>query len=117
MRLGHNNYKQQACWPIEVSISRADIMNSQLIEVVGFIAAILTTAAFLPQALHSWKTRDLSGISLNMYVTFTIGVTLWLAYGFLIKSLPVIAANIITLPTTLVILFLKVKDMRSKVAE
>jgi MtN3 and saliva related transmembrane protein len=89
-------------------------MNSEYIEVVGFIAAILTTTAFLPQALHSWKTRDLSGISFNMYVTFTIGVTLWLIYGFLIKSLPIIAANVITLPTTLVILFLKVKDIRSK---
>jgi MtN3 and saliva related transmembrane protein len=87
-------------------------MNSELIEVVGFTAAILTTTAFLPQALHSWKTRDLSGISFNMYVTFTIGVTLWLIYGFLIKSLPVI-----TLPTTLVILFLKVKDMQSKAEE
>ena len=92
-------------------------MNSELIEVVGFIAAILTTTAFLPQALHSWKTRDLSGISFNMYVTFTIGVTLWLIYGFLIKSLPIIAANVITLPTTLMILFLKIKDMQSKVAE
>jgi MtN3 and saliva related transmembrane protein len=89
-------------------------MNSEYIEVVGFIAAILTTAAFLPQALHSWKTRDLSGISFNMYVTFTIGVTLWLIYVVLIKSLPIIAANVITLPTTLVILYLKLKDMRSK---
>jgi len=52
-----------------------------------------------------------------MYVTFTIGVTLWLIYGFLIKSLPIIAANVITLPTTLVILFLKVKDMQSKTKE
>jgi MtN3 and saliva related transmembrane protein len=52
-----------------------------------------------------------------MYVTFTIGVTLWLIYGFLIKSLPIIAANVITLPTTLMILFLKIKDMRSKVEE
>lgn len=82
-------------------------------EIIGFIAAILTTTAFLPQALHSWKTRDLSGISFNMYLTFTLGVTLWLIYGLLINSMPVIAANIITLPTTLVILSLKIKDMRS----
>ncbi len=92
-------------------------MNSELIEVVGFIAAILTTTAFLPQALHSWKTRDLSGISFNMYVTFTLGVMLWLIYGFFIKSMPVIAANVITLPTTVMILFLKMKDMRSKEVE
>ncbi len=92
-------------------------MNLELIEVVGFIAAILTTTAFFPQALHSWKTRDLSGISFNMYVTFTLGVTLWLIYGFLIKSMPVIAANVITLPTTVMILFLKMKDMRSKEVE
>jgi MtN3 and saliva related transmembrane protein len=88
-------------------------MNVDLNEIIGFIAAILTTTAFLPQALHSWKTRDLSGISFNMYMIFTLGVTLWLIYGFLIKSMPVIAANIITLPTTLIILSLKIKDMRS----
>lgn len=88
-------------------------MNLDLNEIIGFIAAILTTTAFLPQALHSWKTRDLSGISFNMYMIFTLGVTLWLIYGFLIKSMPVIAANIITLPTTLIILSLKIKDMRS----
>ncbi len=88
-------------------------MNLDFNEIIGFIAAILTTTAFLPQALHSWKTRDLSGISLNMYMIFTLGVTLWLIYGFLIKSMPVIAANIITLPTTLIILMLKIKDIRS----
>lgn len=88
-------------------------MNVDFNEIIGFIAAILTTTAFLPQALHSWKTRDLSGISFNMYMIFTLGVTLWLIYGFLIKSMPVIAANIITLPTTLIILSLKIKDMRS----
>ncbi len=88
-------------------------MTTDFNEIIGFIAALLTTTAFLPQALHSWKTRDLSGISFNMYLTFTIGVTLWLIYGLLIKSMPVIAANVITLPTTLIILSLKIKDMRS----
>jgi len=88
-------------------------MTTDFNEIIGFIAALLTTTAFLPQALHSWKTRDLSGISFNMYLTFTLGVTLWLIYGLLIKSMPVIAANVITLPTTLIILSLKIKDMRS----
>ncbi len=70
-------------------------MTTDFNEIISFIAALLTTTAFLPQALHSWKTRDLSGISFNMYLKFTLGVTLWLIYGLLIKSMTVIAANVI----------------------
>ena len=81
-------------------------------DALGFIAGILTTAAFLPQALLAWKTRDLRGVSLPMYVIFTTGVALWLVYGILTASLPVIAANAITLPTALLILVLKIKESR-----
>ena len=79
-------------------------------DALGFIAGILTTTAFLPQALLAWRTRDLRGVSLPMYVIFTTGVALWLAYGILTASLPVIAANAVTLPTALVILVLKIKE-------
>ncbi|NNM81113.1 MAG: SemiSWEET transporter [Burkholderiales bacterium] len=75
---------------------------------VGYCAAILTTTAFIPQAWKSWKTRDLSGISLPMYALFTMGVALWLAYGIEISSIPVIAANGITLLLASVVLFLKI---------
>lgn len=76
-------------------------------ELIGYPAAILTTAAFLPQAWKSWRTRDLSGISLPMYALFTLGVGLWLAYGIAIESWPVIAANGITLVLAGLVLWLK----------
>lgn len=79
---------------------------------VGFIAAFLTTTAFLPQAYHSWKTRDLSGISLPMYCLFTFGVAAWLIYGVLISSLPVIVANSITLMLSAIVLYLKVTQIK-----
>ena len=78
-------------------------------EILGLIAACLTTMAFFPQAVHSWRTRDVSGVSLTMYGTFTFGVVLWLIYGILIESLPVILSNLVTLPLSMSILYLKLK--------
>ncbi len=78
--------------------------------VVGTIAATLTTLAFIPQAYHSYKTRDMSGISLPMYTVFTLGVAMWLTYGILKHDWPIIIANIITLALSLMILVLKIKD-------
>jgi MtN3 and saliva related transmembrane protein len=62
----------------------------------------------VPQAWKSWRTRDLSGISLPMYALFTLGVAFWLAYGFLLGSVPIIIGNGITLVLALVVLVLKV---------
>ncbi len=76
-------------------------------EIIGYVAALLTTIAFLPQALHSWQTRDLSGISLPMYAMFTAGVALWFVYGWMIDSWPVICANAITFILAAVVLSLK----------
>ena len=81
-------------------------------DLMGFIAAFLTTTAFLPQAYHSWKTRDLSGISLPMYSMFTLGVAAWLIYGYLINSLPIIVANSITLVLSAIVLYLKVTQIK-----
>ncbi len=75
---------------------------------IGYPAATLTTVAFIPQAWKSWKTRDLSGISLPMYALFTLGVALWLGYGIVIGSAPVIAANSITLLLASIVLWLKI---------
>lgn len=79
-------------------------------ELIGYPAAVLTTAAFVPQAWKSWRTRDLSGISLPMYALFTLGVALWLAYGVVIGSTPVIVANGITLVLAAAVLWLKLKE-------
>ena len=85
-------------------------MNPDLSALLGYPAAFLTTIAFVPQALHSWRTRDLSGISLPMYAMFTMGVALWLGYGLVIGSLPVIAANAVTLVLASVVLCLKIME-------
>ena len=82
-------------------------MNST--DLVGYFAAFLTTFAFVPQAHHSWKTRDLSGVSLPMYSLFSLGVLSWLIYGLMITSWPIIAANSITLVLACVVLALKLK--------
>lgn len=79
---------------------------------LGYPAAFLTTVAFVPQAWQSWRTRDLSGISLPMYALFTLGVALWLGYGLTIGSVPVVAANAVTLMLASVVLWLKIVETR-----
>lgn len=77
--------------------------------IIGFIAAILTTVAFVPQILKIWRARSAKDVSLGMYTVFTIGVVLWLVYGILIDSWPVILANCVTLLLAGVVLVMKVK--------
>jgi MtN3 and saliva related transmembrane protein len=91
-------------------------MNLQphYIEIIGYCAAFLTTIAFLPQAIQSWRTRDLSGISVGMYSLFTIGVGLWLIYGLIIEKWPLIVANALTFTLALSILVLKLRDGKPK---
>ena len=69
---------------------------------------------FAPQALHTLKTRDVSGISLAMYASFTVGVFLWLIYGLLRGDWPIIIGNAITLGLALVILVLKLRYGRHR---
>ncbi len=78
-------------------------------EIIGTIAAILTTTAFIPQALQVWRTRHTKDISLGMYAMFTTGVALWLAYGILLSSWPIIIANGITLLLAGTVLGMKLK--------
>ena len=80
-----------------------------LTEIFGFLAAVCTTASFVPQVWHILKTRDTRALSLMMYLLFTVGVVLWLVYGIMIGSTPVIVANSITLVLALVILICKVR--------
>jgi MtN3 and saliva related transmembrane protein len=64
---------------------------------IGYLAATLTTLAFVPQALLTLRTRDVRGISLGMYSLFTVGIALWLVYGLYLGEWPIIAANAVTL--------------------
>ncbi len=81
-------------------------------DLVGYAAAALTTAAFLPQAWHTFRTRDVSGISLGMYSLFTTGVALWLLYGLARGDLPIVVANAITLALALAVLVMKLRYRR-----
>lgn len=76
---------------------------------VGFLAAALTTFSFIPQAIKTIRTKETHGISLGMYVTFTAGVALWLAYGIVLMSWPMILSNIVTLGLSITILTLKLR--------
>ena len=77
--------------------------------IIGFIAAILTTVAFVPQIIKIRRARSAKEVSLGMYAVFTFGVVLWLAYGILIDSWPIILANCVTLLLAGAVLVMKVK--------
>jgi MtN3 and saliva related transmembrane protein len=75
---------------------------------LGYAAAALTTGSFALQAWHTFRTRDVSGISLGMYSAFTLGVALWLAYGVVLRSWPITLANAVTLLMAASILAMKI---------
>lgn len=76
---------------------------------IGYLAATLTTVAFLPQLIKTWRERSAKDVSYAMLLIFSTGVLCWLIYGFFISSLPIILANSITLVLNLLILILKIK--------
>ena len=78
-------------------------------EWIGFAAAFLTTVSFIPQAVMTIRTKNTSGISRGMYLMFTIGVAMWLAYGIHLMSWPMIFANTITFLLAATILVLKLR--------
>ena len=83
-----------------------------LTEMTGFVAAILTTFSFVPQVLHVWRTRSVADISLGMYTTYTFCIAIWLIYGILIMSWPVILSNLVTLALASSVLVMKIRFRR-----
>ena len=81
----------------------------QISDWVGYAAATLTTASFVPQALHTFRTKDVRGISLSMYSAFVVGILLWLVYGLLLGAWPIVVANAVTLTLAATILTMKLK--------
>ena len=79
------------------------------LEWMGYLAAACTTLSFVPQAMKTIRTRDTSGISLWMYVVFTVGIGFWFGYGVFLKSWPMIVSNAITFVLSATILGLKLK--------
>ena len=84
------------------------------IDALGYAAATLTTASFVPQAWLTFRTRDVSGISLAMYSVFTLGIALWLVYGLYIEAWPVVIANLVTLALAAAILGMKLSMGRKR---
>jgi MtN3 and saliva related transmembrane protein len=79
------------------------------LEWVGYVAATLTTLAFVPQALKTLKSRDTRSISLGMYTVFTVGVGFWFVYGIALGSWPMILSNAVTFALSATILGLKIR--------
>jgi MtN3 and saliva related transmembrane protein len=77
------------------------------VEELGYVAGLLTTIAFLPQVLRIWNTKSAHDISWTMFIVFTAGVVLWLIYGIVLHTWPLIIANVATLALALVIIVLK----------
>ena len=78
-------------------------------DVLGLAAGTLTTAAFFPQVLHTWRSRSAKDISLGMFGIFTAGVFLWILYGIRLGALPVIVSNVITFALALTIVIFKLR--------
>lgn len=88
---------------------RKFFMALEFVTAIGLIAAALTTGAFVPQVIKIWKTRKTNDISLAMFIAFSAGIFMWLVYGLMINSAPVIIANLVTFVLAIVILLFKLK--------
>jgi len=88
-----------------------------LIAIIGFAAGTLTTLAYLPQALHSYRTRSVRDISLTMLVTLNAGLLLWVGYGVAIHSMPLILANVLTFALASPLLIMKLRFREKETLE
>jgi MtN3 and saliva related transmembrane protein len=79
------------------------------ITALGIVAGVLTTLAYLPQVIKTWKTRSASDLSWSMLIVLCTGIILWLVYGFYVHDLPILLANIVTFILASIILGLKLK--------
>ncbi|HSQ45488.1 MAG TPA: SemiSWEET transporter [Lutibacter sp.] len=79
------------------------------VEMIGFVAAVLTTSAFVPQVYKTWKSKSAESLSLTMYLVFFVGIILWLIYGIYINSLAMIFANAVTGFLSLLLIFFKLR--------
>mgnify|MGYP000302744936 FL=1 len=77
---------------------------------LGLLAGTLTTIAFVPQVLKTWRTRSTHDISLGMFAIFVTGVSIWIVYGLIIADIPVILTNVATLALAGIILIFKIRN-------
>ncbi len=83
-------------------------------DLLGYAAATLTTVSFVPQVWRTFRTHDVSGISLRMYSIFTAGIAVWLAYGIVLKELPMILANSVSLVLACTVLVMRLRYAKEK---
>ncbi len=81
----------------------------ELTDLLGLLAGTLTTCSFLPQVIKTWRSRSAADISLIMFSVFSVGVLIWLIYGFMIHAAPIIIANAVTLVLALAMLIMKIR--------
>jgi MtN3 and saliva related transmembrane protein len=84
-------------------------MDTSFTEMIGIVAGCLTTASFIPQVLHIFRSRNTASISLYMYIAFVLGELLWCYYGFVHQQISIIAANLITFVLAAMILGMKIR--------
>ncbi|MGO9380443.1 MAG: SemiSWEET family sugar transporter [Dissulfurispiraceae bacterium] len=77
--------------------------------ILGYAAGILTTMSLVPQVIKIWRMKSARNVSLGMFLIFSVGISLWIAYGFSIHSMPVIIANTVSLLLGFIVLWLKFK--------
>jgi MtN3 and saliva related transmembrane protein len=79
------------------------------INLLGLLAGTITSISFLPQLIKTWRSKSAKDVSLVMFLFLGIGITLWIVYGFLTNTVPIIAANVATLILIIMIIGLKFK--------
>jgi MtN3 and saliva related transmembrane protein len=95
--------------PVAVSSGDAALSGAAVVAAVGYVAGALTTISYLAQVLRTLKHRSTKDISLTMYLLLCSGIGLWLIYGMMINSWPVIIANAVTLALSGAVLLMKIK--------
>ena len=84
-------------------------METIIIDILGYLSATFTTIAFLPQIIKTIKTKSAKDVSMGMFVFFTTGVFLWIIYGALTNTMPLIIANTVTFCLAITQIILKIK--------
>lgn len=84
-------------------------MEKSYITILGFLAGICTTIAFLPQVIKTWKSKSAKDLSLGMFVFFCFGVALWLVYGIILKDIPIVISNAVTFVLSMMIVYFKLR--------
>ena len=87
------------------------------VSIVGFAAGTFCTVAYLPQALHSFRTRSVRDLSLLMLLSLNLGLLLWVCYGVMIRSLPIILPNAVTVCLSMPLLVMKLQSRKGAAAQ